>query len=334
MCRRNRRGFTLVELLVVITIISMLMALLMPAVQSAREAARRATCMNNQKQISLAMMNYEALHQKFPGYVNSWVNSDGTLVNANWVVMTFPFIDQNPLWMNWRTPVNVNKPRAALLKLFVCPSNPSDLTTVGSTPLGYCVNTGFNDGVTNFAFVGSQTSSTISGYRTLGSEQKSDGVFFNLETNAQGAPISSDNHTMSMDYLNSHDGSSNTLMLSENIQSITTSIQTSGTPVFWGPSNSNVNNTNLTEQDLGFQWDASGNYGNSNSYKINSALTTTVSGLWMPPSSRHGSGVVVTYCDGHQDFLRDDISATTYEHLMTPDSSLAGIPGIFDPANL
>ncbi len=75
MSRRNRRGFTLVELLVVITIISMLMALLMPAVQAARESARRATCMNNQKQIALAMMMYEGARTKFPGYMNTFTDS-------------------------------------------------------------------------------------------------------------------------------------------------------------------------------------------------------------------------------------------------------------------
>ncbi|TWT29342.1 hypothetical protein KOR34_52520 [Posidoniimonas corsicana] len=66
LCRAPRVGFTLVELLVVIAIIGILIALLLPAVQSAREAARRTGCVNNQKQLALACINYESTNKHLP----------------------------------------------------------------------------------------------------------------------------------------------------------------------------------------------------------------------------------------------------------------------------
>ena len=64
--RREKRAFTLVELLVVIAIIAILVALLLPAINAAREAARRNQCINKVRQLALALANYESGFQRYP----------------------------------------------------------------------------------------------------------------------------------------------------------------------------------------------------------------------------------------------------------------------------
>ncbi len=97
------RGFTLVELLVVITIIGILIALLLPAVQAAREAARRLQCQNNLKQLSLAMLDHEETHGFFPsgGWFWQWTadpdRGTGREQPGSWVYPILPYIEQQAL---------------------------------------------------------------------------------------------------------------------------------------------------------------------------------------------------------------------------------------------
>ncbi len=100
----HRRGFTLVELLVVIAIIGILIALLLPAVQAAREAARRSQCVNQLKQLAMAMHNYHDVHSTFPK--NAYGGSDfqwnqWECFCAN--VMILPYIEQQGLYAQFAT---------------------------------------------------------------------------------------------------------------------------------------------------------------------------------------------------------------------------------------
>jgi prepilin-type N-terminal cleavage/methylation domain-containing protein len=90
------RGFTLIELLVVIAVIAVLAAILLPAVQSAREAARRSQCLNNLKQVGLAMHSYHDAHTVLPPGKKGccW---------GTWLIYTLPYLEQQSLYNAWNS---------------------------------------------------------------------------------------------------------------------------------------------------------------------------------------------------------------------------------------
>jgi prepilin-type N-terminal cleavage/methylation domain-containing protein len=97
---RPKPGFTLVELLVVIAIIGVLVALLMPAVQSARESARRVHCMNNLRQVGLAVHNYHDVFQMLPTTIAAGLmrsNDDDFEVSHTWITQLYPFLEETAL---------------------------------------------------------------------------------------------------------------------------------------------------------------------------------------------------------------------------------------------
>jgi len=117
MTTNKRSGFTLVELLVVISIIAMLAGLLLPAINAARENGRRAQCISNQRQVAFALLNYESTRGYFPALrapLKATAYWNGSLTNVpnatdrstlpedltelTWVSFLLPFMEQNTAW--------------------------------------------------------------------------------------------------------------------------------------------------------------------------------------------------------------------------------------------
>ncbi len=158
-------GFTMIEVLVTISILVMLMSLILPAVQSSRQAAQRVQCQNHMRNVALAALNYATIHGQFPtlhsrmdiqrvsGRQSEWFP---------WPVTLLPLLDQNGLYESWTT-----APRPEfVLKVLTCPSDNHNWQQAGG--LSYVLNCGYGVytgccGVCTTNDIGSAYSSTPSG---------------------------------------------------------------------------------------------------------------------------------------------------------------------------
>jgi prepilin-type N-terminal cleavage/methylation domain-containing protein len=115
----RRGGFTLVELLVVLSVIGILLGMLLPAVQQARESASRIACANNLKQIGLAMHHYHDLYQALPP---SRLGDNG----PSWAVLILPYLEQDNLYRNWDLSLSyyeqTDVARLTSIPIYFCPS--------------------------------------------------------------------------------------------------------------------------------------------------------------------------------------------------------------------
>jgi prepilin-type N-terminal cleavage/methylation domain-containing protein len=287
MAHRRQSGFTLVELLVVITIIGMLMALVLPAINAVRENARRTACSNNMRQIALGMISYASNRQAFPGYRGNRAGSGSQVLDASWFVAVAPQLEQPAIKDRFDQMIQ-NSALMPYIAFATCPSDaPEQLTATPQSPishLAYVVNAGRQDGQWNPASP-----------PALPPDYEANGVFHDMR-HPKSPKVST---TMK-------DGASNTLMLTENINATRWDRVFEAEIAF-------IFDHNPASLDANGDMKAPGR-------RINEGRNdpTTVRPR---PSSHHPGGVNVAFCNGTTMFLREDIHYRVLQALMTPDGS-------------
>ena len=281
--RSTARGFTLVELLVVIAIIAILIALLLPAVQSAREAARRSQCQNNLKQIGLAILNYHDTYRAYPPGVDytSGYKGGGGCCGFAWSATILPFIEEYNLYQAidldygynfWEVRNEVRQ----LFSFYQCPSAPANEVVA-------CCNAYLPEpddtGETNYG--------NVATFRVTRQAQ---------DTNGTG--IIFDNSAVRMSGIT--DGTSQTAIVTE-----TDFGQDDPTKATWGSQCPNL------QCFIGKDW--AGQNSVTTAHGINSWLFFNDA----PIQSHHPGGAHFAFADGHVIFLTESIDQATLDALGT-----------------
>jgi len=303
--RRSKRGFTLIELLVVIAIIAVLIALLLPAVQSAREAARRAQCINNQKQIGLAMHNYLSSTGSFP--IGTIINGPNwpcqPSLRTPWTMQILPYLEQTTIANAFNYQVGIAGPGwagslscesivATRVQVLNCPSDTPQVFLAAWRPK---FNYGANWGNTNLGQLNIGTAGTP-GY-----------IPYFL------APFGV-NTTQAISAF--RDGTSNTILNSEILQVSSTSDERCE---WWNDVSTNfmtIVTPNSTIPDQG-PWCVSNPA--MNEPCIDNGLSYYY--LTIASRSRHPGGVNTLFADGSVHFIKNSINYTIWQALGTIQQS-------------
>ena len=301
----KRRGFTLIELLVVIAIIAVLIALLLPAVQAAREAARRSQCVNNLKQIGLALHNYHDTIGVFPASRPGFFNKTVDLNYMSGFVSILPYIEQNNLFNAWNQQVVFDNQTVAGVETSV---------VVFSTVIGTIVN--------SYVCPSDTAKPTVS---YLGVNQATCSYAFNAGSygpqNAASATTKTGNngfamYTYGFNIKNITDGTSNTLAVGETV---------ANDSVYKGQTICGVGTPNPTTSLAGNVF---------NVWPASSRILTAFRVTTNPPNTRpctgvvsgivngafgsnHSGGLNFAMADGSVRFIKDSTSLVVYQALST-----------------
>jgi len=300
---RRASGFTLVELLVVIAIIGVLIALLLPAVQSAREASRRASCLNNLKQLGLAMLSYEDSYKALPvgAYGCCW---------GTWQVAMLPYVERDSMYRQYahegkyqgttyRYGAPANRPvTTQRIPGFTCPSDTPVVRTQYSRVTSHNYAANFGNTIFN--------RKTFQGVRFAGAP------FLVIGKNTPGKGIR---------LADIRDGMSNTLLLAEVIQGHGNWDLRGFTWWQGGTSFQGYLGPNSALPDVMMQRNQCNN-GLPNPPCVPNGPTTARPSM-MASRSRHPGGVQVTLGDGSGRFISDNIALGVWRALC---SSKGGEP--------
>ena len=303
----DRRGFTLIELLVVIAIIAVLIALLLPAVQSAREAARRSQCVNNLKQLGLAVANYESANGAYPA-ANFYTHAGNSQFGFSAFVAMGQFLELGPIYnaanfsISPYSSANVTV-GGTTVNTLICPSDPASGTpipfSVAGPDYGSNIATLFpnlNQGPTSY--MGNAGPWNANGFNQAANPFTTDP---GLSAHELGVIVDQGFITIA----SITDGTSNTMLFSENGRGFL-SATTRGYYYYWNdgdPGESTFEARFAPNMTKKFSTKATSYWGLNN------------------PKSFHPGGINVGFCDGSVHFIKDTISSWT---MQSPDYN--GLP--------
>lgn len=335
---QKRKGFTLIELLVVITIIGILVSLTLPAIQSARAAARKLSCLNNMRNVGLAIVNFSSgANSRLPLLVDPNIESNaanGFRDNLSWCTTILPFMDSVGFRQRWDQTAslasqagataiqiqNLDDLNAVRFPFLTCPD---DQFSSDQGALSYVVNVGYVTALYNQTGVGYDSTAAVG---SQGHHPAGDTGLDGVAVTAASAPIKFATGVfwrpytsrMSLDFISAADGMTQTLMLSENLQAGEWADQGTGSLGFGIDMEGlalATGSQNLSSSTPAFNLL---NPGTGNDSRIGSNLTAAKGQAWRP-SSNHPSGAVnVIFCDGSGKSLTPQMDSGIYARILTP----------------